>query len=187
MKKINFSVIIIYILIFNCLYYFSCEKKEPLVTPVPDEIMQKVIADLELDKDFSGEIYKSGSENQKLSEEKAKELFSGEEKDKQIIDLEKIEKYSIRLGSDSSANEIGIFRTYNKSSSVKYIEDIVKNRLLAVQHKFKDYISEDPDSQSPITTANSGEVRTYGQYIYYIIHPDKDKIFEKIEDIFRSE
>ena len=185
MKKI-----IVYLMLLSCisfLYFCSCEKKEPPISPVPDEIMQKVISELELNNDFSGDTYRSDSESQKLSEERANELYAGQEKDKQIIELAKIEKYSIKLGSDNSANEIGIFRTYDKSSSVKYIEDMVKNRLLAVQQKFINYAPEQTDTHSQINTANSGEVRTYGQYIYYIIHPSKDRIFEKIENIFRDE
>lgn len=186
--------LIIYITISICLsllYFCSCEKKEPPITPVPDKIMQKVLSELELNNDFSGNIYisESDSENQKLSADKANELYAGTETDKKIIDLAKIEKYSIKLGTDSSANEIGIFRVYDKSSSVRYVEDIVRNRLLAVQQKFIDYMPDNDkiETQNQINTANSGEVRTYGEYIYYIIHPDKDKIFEKIETMFRSE
>jgi hypothetical protein len=190
MKKISNNSKIIYVIIFTCLsllYFCSCEKKEPPVSPIPDELLQRVISELNLENDFAGVDYKSDSEAQKLSESKAKELYMGEDKNKQAVDLSRIEKYSIKLGSDISANETGIFRVYDKSSSVEYVEDIVKNRLLSVQQKFKDFMGEDDDAHRQLNTANSGEVRTYGEYIYYVIHPDKDKIFEKIENIFRDE
>ena len=33
---------------------------------------------------------------------------------------------------------------------------------------------------------NDAEVRSYGNYVYYVSHPKKDKIFEIIENALRG-
>lgn len=188
LNQFNLIAVLGLILIYILVCCSSCAKKEPENSPLPEKIMADVIKDLELGEDFTGIVYNSESETeaQTLSEEKAKELYSEKEnaKNNQPIDISKIEKYIITLGTDTSPNEIGIFRLYRDSASTEYVKNMAKNRILSIQHKFEGSVS---GVNSDIAVANSGEARSYGNYVYYVIHPEKDKIFEKIEDIFKGE
>jgi len=185
---INITIIIIFI---SCLY--SCEKKEPAVEPNPDEIMKKVLAnftDSENDAVKSDSVvYVSGMKDKELSEKTAKELYSesNKENDNTVIDLSKIEKYSIRQPKENPVVEIGIFKLYDKVNA-DYIKDFINKRISKKQEIQKENIKtiNNRNSIDSLEIVNNAEVRSYGNYVYYVSHPKKDRIFKVIENALRE-
>ena len=86
------------------------------------------------------------------------------------IDLTKIENYSIR---QSKNGETGIFKLYTETNA-EYVKNIAEKRVSKLQ--------ESAESLENKNTANNAEVRSYGNYVYYVSHAEKDKIFKIIED-----
>ncbi|MCL2771848.1 MAG: DUF4358 domain-containing protein [Oscillospiraceae bacterium] len=192
-KIINFLINITVIIIFiSCLY--SCEKKEPAVEANPDDIMKKILADFsdsEHDAVKSSDciVYKSGIKAKELSEKTAKELYSESNKknDDSVIDLSKIEKYSVRQSKENPAVEIGIFKLYDRVNA-DYIKDFMSKRISKKQEMQKENV-KNMNSRNNINfleTANNAEVRSYGNYVYYVSHPQKDRIFKIIENSLRK-
>jgi len=155
---------------------YSCEKREPEVKPDPSEIMGKISA--EFPEYNKGANYESSIKSKKLSESKATELYS-QDKNKPV-DLSKIEKYSILLASENSAGEIGILKLYDKVNT-EYVKEMAQTRIL----KMQDYFKSNPDTSLSVIS-NNAEIRSYGNYVYYVSHPQKDKIFEIIENSLRG-
>jgi len=102
------------------------------------------------------------SETKKLTEQKAAELYS-EDKNKPV-DLSKIEKYAIIINNNNS--EIGIFKLYGQKNA-EYVKSMARTRSLKI--------------------SCDAEVRSYGNYAYYVAHPQKDGIFKIIEDMLRGD
>jgi len=177
MKTLKNSYGICLIIMFSlalCLY--SCEKKEPAAQPNPSEIMKKIAEQFpEYDKDLD---YDSGQKSKELSESKAVEIYSSDKN--KPVDLSKIEKYSIIQAGEKSADEIGIFKLYDKVNT-EYVKEMSQTRITKMQaHN---------NSKSDIALSeisNNAEVRSYGNYVYYVSHPQKDKIFDIIEDTLRG-
>ena len=159
---------------------YSCEKKEPAAKPDPGEIMKKIAEDFPEynSKDIN---YDSGEKSKELQESKATELYS-DDKNKPV-DLSKIEKYSIKLKSKlTDADEIGIFKLYDKVNA-EYVKDMAQTRISKIQENG----SSNPDTDTDISEIlNNAEIRSYGNYVYYVSHPQKDKIFEIIENALRG-
>jgi len=162
-KKILFILIILSVLTL-C---YSCEKKEPEAQPDPAKIMAKIAAEFPEcgEKNIK---YESGNKAKELSDQTAAEKYS-EDKNKPV-DLSKIEKYSVVSEPDA---EIGIFKLYDKVNA-SYVKDMANTRISKMQNS---NISE---------INNNAEVRSYGNYVYYVSHEQKDKIFEIIENMLRS-
>jgi len=164
MKRTNIYIIIILSLLA---FAYSCEKKEPAVQPEPSEIMAKITEQFQVNK----ANYDSREKSKELSSAEAAELYS-EEKNKPV-DLSKIEKYSIIKSEENSEVEIGIFKLYDKVNA-EYVKDMAQNRILKLQES------------ANIKVYNDAEIRSYGNYVYYVSHPQKDRIFEIIEDTLRG-
>jgi len=144
--------------------FLSCEKKEPKMQPDPGEIINQIKKQFQI-----GEI------SEELSEETANKMYSGEKN--KPVDLSKIEKYNIYI-DDNKAEEIGIFKLYDKTNA-NYIKDMAQTRILKLQ--------ENNDSDVTLKEIfNAAEARSYGNYVYYVSHPQKDKIFEIIENTLRG-
>ena len=182
MKKSK-TVYVLYVLLFIIIlallsFVYSCEKKEPAVKLNPDEIMQKIAAEFsEYDKTAD---YESGKKSKELSEKKATELYSNDKN--KPIDMSKIEKYSIIRFSENSADEIAIFKLYDKINS-EYVKEMAQTRILKMQD-YGNSVSDVNISMSEIF--NNAEIRSYGEYVYYVSHAQKDKIFEIIESSLRG-
>ena len=138
----------------------SCVKNEPEIKLSPDEIMKKIT------DEFPGYNYNE-------------ELYSDDKT--KPVDLSKIEKYSVIQAKENTADEIGIFKLYDKTNT-EYIKEIARTRILKLQ---TDSISGENTELTEIF--NNAEVRSYGEYVYYVSHPKKDRIFEIIEDSLRGE
>lgn len=191
-KKIIFLLIInIFIIIFTVSVY-SCEKREPEGQPVPHSVMKKVLGHFDRKDDINSEcvIYISGQKDKELSEKKAQEIYSKlpEKNEKNgksqgdLIDLSKIEKYSIRQSKKNPAVEIGIFKLYDKINA-NYVREMSSNRIIKLQENIQNIQSVQNDA---IKTANNAEVRIYGNYVYYVSHAYKDEIFQIIENALRE-
>ena len=161
-NKTNFICFIILIIILSLFaFVYSCEKKEPAVQPEPDEIMKKITDAI---KDLPG------GKSIELSETNANELYASDKN--KPADLSKIEKSSVIKATGSSAEEIGIFKLYDKNNT-EYVKQMAQTRISKMQ-------------ESNIKTFNDAEIRSYGNYVYYASHPQKDKIFKIIEDTLRG-
>jgi len=157
------------IILFLMFSVYSCAKKEPVSKPSPDEIMEKI-----------AEQFPEVSHDDKLPETKINELYA---KDKnKPVDLSKIEKYSIMLmqSGENSPEEIGIFKLYDKVNA-DYIKEIAQARIT----KMQDYNNKNNNAKTS-EIINKAEKRSYGEYVYYVSHPLKDKIFEIIENALRG-
>ena len=182
---INISIIIIIFI----LCFYSCEKREPAAQPIPDEIVKKILEDFSESSEgalnFDCVEYISGQKEKELSEKIAKGIYAdnkneNENKDEnKSVDLSKIEKYSIRQSKKNPAVEIGIFKLYDKINA-DYVKDMAHNRIAKIQENNKDDINF-------LETANDAEARSYGNYVYYVSHPQKDKIFRIIENMLRDD
>ena len=148
-KKI---IICINIIIMIGLIY-SCAKKEPANSPPSDVLTGKITEQF-------------GDLNRDVNDEKAKELFDGEND----VDFSKIENFSVK---QSEYGEAGVFKLYSEAN-VGYIKDIAAERILNLQ--------KDSGNSENLSIANNAEVRSYGNYVYYVSHAEKDKIFKIIED-----
>ena len=166
-NKIFYIMIILSALAF-C---YSCEKKEPAAQPEPSEIMSKIT------EKFPGNQvkYDSGEKSGKLSESHANDMYS-EDKSKPV-DLSKIEKYSIIKSDGKSAAEIGIFKLYDKTNA-EYVKKMAQARITKMQGVDAGIEMSD--------IFNDAEIRSYGNYVYYVSHPQKDKVFKIIEDTLRG-
>ena len=169
------------VIIFSLLLpVYSCAKKEPAANPNPNAIVRKISEQFpEYDKSAD---YDSGEKSKELSESKANELYSNDKT--KPVDLSKIEKYFITLAkpSENSANEIGIFKLYDKVNA-DYVKEMAQTRI----SKMQEYCKSQSDIDISIIEAfNNAEIRSYGNYVYYVSHPQKDKIFEIIENTLRG-
>ena len=145
-------LIFIYIIIM-IVFNYSCQKKEPAQSPESNILTGKISAQF---TDFNVDV----------GDEKVKELFGGEND----IDFSKVENFSVK---QSEQGETGVFKLYS-DAGVDYIKDIAQKRILNLQ--------ENSSSLENLATANDGEARSYGNYVYYVSHSEKDKIFKIIED-----
>ena len=183
-KKINILNLsnIVYIIIIVCLSAFinSCEKREPVSQPEPAGIMKKIGEKFPENKELKEEniTYESGKKSKELSEKAAANLYSDDKYNP--VDLSKIEKYSIIKNDGNSAVEIGIFKLYDKTNS-EYVKKMAQTRISKLQSLNSKIKNTD---MAKIT--NDAEIRSYGNYVYYVSHPQKDKIFKIIEDALRG-
>jgi len=159
------KIYILFILLF-LLFIYSCEKKEPAVRPDPDEIMRKIAGQ-----------FPEFTETKKLPEAIVADMYSaGQNKP---VDLSKIEKYIVfDLTRDG---EIAIFKLYDKVNT-EYVKEMAQARISKLQ-EYGGFISDTGLSK----ILNGAEIRSYGNYVYYIAHSEKDKIFEIIEKSLRGE
>ena len=155
-------------------FVYSCEKKEPKMQPAPFAIMQKIAEQFqEYNRDAD---YESNKKSKELLESKANEIYS-DDKNKPV-DLSKIEKYFIITADENSASEIGIFKLYDKVNT-EYVKEMAQTRILKMQ-------GQNNSDVELSKILNDAEVRSYGNYIYYVSHAQKDKIFEIIENCLRG-
>ena len=94
-----------------------------------------------------------------------------------LKDKDKIEKYSVIKEKENSAAEIGIFKLYDKINA-DYVKDKAQAEILKMQEK-----NSDTDL---LKILNDAEIRSYGNYVYYVSHAQKDKIFKIIENALRG-
>lgn len=184
MQKIKISNIIYIIFILSLMTFaYSCEKKEPAVQPEPGEIMKKISEKFPDNPELKKEsiTYDTREKSKEMSEKTATALYS-DDKNKPV-DLSKIEKYSIIKADTNSAAEIGIFKLYDKTNA-GYIKEMVQTRIAKMQNS--DSESKNTDMTDIIEIFNNAEIRSYGNYVYYVSHPQKDKVFEIIEDTLRG-
>ena len=179
MRK-NKIAYVLYILCFIIMlallsFVYSCEKKEPEVKPAPSEIMKKIFDEFPEYKDAD---YDNNIKSKELSESKATEIYS-DDKNKPV-DLSKIEKYSIMQAGENSADEIAIFKLYDKVNT-DYVKRMAQTRIT----KMQDCANLNSDTNLSVIF-NNAEIRSYGNYVYYVSHPQKDKIFEIIEKSLRG-
>ena len=161
------SFIVIFILSILTMIY-SCEKKEPAKQPTPDEIMQKI-----------SEYFPDEIKLTKLYESDITELYSKNKSNPP--DLSKIEKYSLIAASSNSAVEIGIFKLYDKINA-NYVKQMAQTRISKLQSD-SFYNNKNINLKKIL---NNAEIRSYGNYVYYVSHSKKDKIFEIIENTLRG-
>jgi len=131
----------------------SCAKREPAKSPASEELANKI-----------SEQFKDLNIN--IEEKKAEELFD----DKNNMDFSKIENFAVR---QSKHGEIGVFRLYTDVNA-DYIKEAAHKRILKLQ--------AEACGLENLNIANNAEVRSYGNYVYYVSHNEKDKIFKIIED-----
>ena len=182
-KRKNKTVYVLYALLSIIIsvllsFVYSCEKKEPAVKLEPGEIMRKiadVFPEYNKDADFDSSI-----KSKELSEKKATELYSDAQN--KPVDMSKIEKYSITQFTEDSADEIAIFKLYDKINA-EYVKEMAQARILKMQD-YGNSVADINISMSGIF--NNAEIRVYGEYVYYVSHPRKDKIFEIIENSLRG-
>ena len=152
--KRKFAIIALFVIVSATMVLYSCAKREPERTPNSDVLTNKI-----------------ASQFNELSivveEDKARELFD----EKKDVDFSKIENFSIRQSKDG---EVGVFKLYSKAN-VDYVKDIVQKRVLKLQEDAKDELNV-------LHIANNAEVRSYGNYVYYVSHAEKDRIFKIVED-----
>ena len=149
---------IIFVIIAGLL--FSCAKKEPARSPASDILADKISGKF-LDLDIKPE------------NADAKRLFGDD------FDFTKIENFAVRQSITGEAGEIGIFKLYS-DSSVDYVKERAAERVLKLQADAGELAGA--SGLSGLKTANNAEVRSYGNYIYYVSHGQKDRIFKLIED-----
>jgi len=186
---IYITIIIIMISLLACIY--SCEKKEPAVQPDPDEIMKKISGYFNEDEKTRKEsvTYTSGEKSKKLSESDAAEIYS--EDKNSPVDLSKIEKYSIIKANQDSPIEIGIFKLYDKTNAA-YVKKMAQTRIAKMQKSQTGNIENNKNIENKefeinvSEILNNAEVRSYGNYVYYVSHRQKDKIFEIIENSLKG-
>ena len=92
-------------------------------------------------------------------------------------DKDKIEKYSVIKNKNNPAVEVGIFKLYDKVNA-DYIKNKAQTKILKMQNEKSDI--------NLLKILNNAEVRSYGNYVYYVSHSKKDKIFEIIENALRG-
>jgi len=160
-KKI--IVYIIFVMLSLLAFLYSCEKKEPKAQPDPSEITGKIT------EQFPG--------YEEMPEPDFTKLYS--ENKNEPVDLSKIEKYSIIQGGENSAVEIAVFKLYDKTNA-EYVKQMAQARISELQGR------EDLNADI-MAVYNNAEIRSYGNYVYYVSHTQKDKIFEIIEDNLRGE
>ena len=140
-------------IIFIMVLPFSCAKKEPAQNPDSDILANKISE-------------KFNDLSVSLDEGKAKELFD----ENNDADFSKIENFSVK---QSEYGETGIFKLYSDVNA-DYVKAMAAKRILKLQAE-----AGGLDNQA---AANNAEVRSYGNYVYYVSHGEKDKIFKIIED-----
>jgi len=158
---------------------YSCEKKEPAVKLAPGELVKKIAE--QFPEYNRGADYESGNKSKELPESKATELYSDGKNNP--ADMSKIEKYVILVmqPGENPAEETGIFKLYDKVNA-DYVKQMAQARIL----KMQDYGNLISDT-GIAAILNDAEIRSYGEYVYYVSHPQKDKIFEIIEKSLRGE
>ena len=147
-------VIIALFVIVSAVTGYSCAKREPECTPNSDALTNKIASQF---NEFSMVV----------EEDKARELFD----EKNDVDFSKIENFSIRQSDDS---EVGVFKLYSKAN-IDYVKDMAQKRVSKLQENAKDKLNV-------LRVANNAEVRSYGNYVYYVSHAEKDRIFKIIEE-----
>ena len=161
------NIIIIYAIILIALFFTasvcSCGKKEPPAQPEPGAIMKKISERLQAQFPAGAPVYENASIDP--------EIYSNDKN--KPADLSKIEKYSIIKAGGNPDIEIAVFKLYDKVNA-EYVKEMARTRILNIQ---ADCVSE---------ISNGSEVRSYGNYVYYVSHPQKDKVFEIIEDMLRG-
>lgn len=150
------KIIIFINIIAALLFIYSCAKKEPAQTPASHVLTDKISR-------------RYGDLNIKVGNEQAKDLFGV----KNDIDWTKVENLSVR---QSEQGEVGIFKLYSQANA-GYIKQMAGERILNLQ--------EHADNLYELRLINDGEARSYGNYVYYVIHTEKDGIFKIIEDSLR--
>ena len=154
-RTIKFSLIVIMMIVTIGLLCISCEKKELAQSPPSSILAEKISAQFtEL--------------NINADNDAVKRIFG--DKDKNNMDFSKIENFSVRQSQNS---EIGIFKLYSQENA-GYIKELAQKRVLNLQ--------TNAYNLQKLYIANNGEVRSYGRYVYYAVHPEKDGIFKIIED-----
>jgi len=167
-KKIS-NIIYIIIILSLLTFIYSCEKKEPAAQPVPDEIMNKI-----------AEYFPEDIKIKNIPESELSELYA--ENKNNPVDLSKIEKYSVIKADENSAVEIGIFKLYDKTNS-EYVKNMAQTRIAKMRESYKNKAKFEIDLSKIL---NNAEIRSYGNYVYYVSHRQKDKIFEIIENALRG-
>ena len=184
-KKV-LNIIYIIIIISLLMFIYSCEKKEPAVQPDPDEIMKKISEYFPGDEKLNKESisYTSGEKSKELSESNAAEIYS-EDKDTPV-DLSKIEKYAIIKADENSAAEIGIFKLYDKMNA-DYVKKMAQTRITKMQSISASAVIKNSEFEINLSEIiNNAEVRSYGNYVYYVSHRQKDKVFGIIENCLKG-
>jgi len=148
--------IIIFIIIIIVASLFSCAKREPARSPASDDLINKI-----------GEQFNL---NIRIEEKEAEKLFD----EKNDMDFSKIENFAVR---QSECGEVGIFKLYT-AVNADYIKEAAQDRILKLQ--------ADARNLESLSVANNAEVRSYGNYVYYVAHDYKDKIFKLIENELRG-
>ena len=187
-----FTAFIIFIIFMSCVC--SCEKREPEAQPLPNDMMKKILDDLaeSYDSDSINSDcveYISEQKDKNLSEKDLNDIYSDGE-NQTPVDMSKIEKYSIRQ-SKSKENppaEIGIFKLYDEVNA-QYVKDMANNRIKKIIDADKSNNNNNLNLNiniNSLETANNAEARSYGNYVYYVSHPEKDRIFRIIENMLRD-
>jgi len=159
----------------------SCEKREPKFKPSPSEIISEISEQFpEYDTtDKSRKYYENGLKTTELSESDATDIYSTDKN--KPVDLSKIEKYIIVMFDENNIDEIGIFKLYDKVNT-GYVKEMAQTRIT----KMQDYCNMN-ENKTASEIFNNAEIRSYGVYVYYVAHSEKDKIFKIIEDALRGE
>jgi len=144
---------IIIVAVIIAMILCSCAKREPAQSPASEDLINKISEQF---KDL----------NTSLDEKKAQELLD----EKNDIDFSKIENFSIK--QSKKHGEVGVFKLYT-AVNANYIKDVAQKRILKLQADARDL--------KDLSIANNAEVRSYGNYVYYVSHDEKDNIFRIIE------
>ena len=152
--KRKFAIIALLFVVSAAIGLYSCAKREPECTPNSDALTNKIAS-------------RFNELSIVVEEDKARKLFD----DKNDVDFSKIENFSIR---QSTNGEVGVFKLYTHAN-VDYVKNIVQKRVSKLQENAKDELSI-------LRVANNAEVRSYGNYVYYVSHAEKDRIFKIIEE-----
>ena len=136
---------------------YSCAKREPAQSPASEVLAGKISEQF---REF----------NASLEKDKAEELFDEDNR----TDFSKVENFFVR---QSKQGEVGVFKLYS-DSNVAYVKELASNRVLKLQGE--------ADNLEKQRVANNAEVRSYGNYVYYVAHGRKDEIFKIIEDTLKG-
>ena len=170
-RRVCASCAYIFILIiysFTSAYFLYSCKKEPAKPVSPGEIMRQIsesgIISLRL------EIFPL-KDKKKLGQEDFLSLYG--EKD---FDVSSLSESAVgRYETEDMIGEAGIFKLLDKTEVEKYRG--IFTQYIADMQKY--YVGAGETAKA--ASANDGEVRDYGNYVYYAVCEKKDKVFEIIE------
>jgi hypothetical protein len=173
MKKF-FGIVLLIFLLTSC-----NTNKEIIVNPnaVPFDIVTEVLMQYPDQIKVNAVLYSESEDELLRLDDYYATLYLGS--GSEDIDLDKFESYCVVSVPAGSATEIGVLKVKN-ISDIDYIVSLVKMHFTRIAGNFSSYIEEEAE------IARNAEVRTAGNFIYYVAAIEKDNIFSTMETILTS-